>query len=84
MLFRLSLALAFVAAFGATPVRAEPRPKLLAVVLDQAKVEKLPEGVATLIVGNPMIADVTMIKSGVAMVVTGKGYGREESHRARR
>jgi len=43
MLFRLLLALAFLVAFGATPVRAEARPKLLAVVLDQAKVEKLPE-----------------------------------------
>lgn len=76
MLYRLFLALVFVAAFGATPVRAEPGSKLLAVVLDQAKVEKLPEGVATLIVGNPMIADVTMVKSGGAMVVTGKGYGQ--------
>jgi Flp pilus assembly secretin CpaC len=44
------------------------------VVLDQAKVVKLPERVATLIVGNPLIADVSVQQGGV-MVVTGKGYG---------
>jgi Flp pilus assembly secretin CpaC len=46
----------------------------ITVVVDQAKVEKLPERVATLVVGNPLIADVTLQPGGV-MVVTGKGYG---------
>ena len=44
------------------------------VVVDQAQVMKLPDGVATLIVGNPLIADVS-IQSGGLVVVTGKGYG---------
>ncbi|MEW6641469.1 MAG: pilus assembly protein N-terminal domain-containing protein [Pseudomonadota bacterium] len=44
------------------------------VVVDQAKLVKLPERVATLVVGNPLIADVTL-QSGGMMVVTGKGYG---------
>jgi len=44
------------------------------VVVDQAKLIKLPERVATLVVGNPMIADVTL-QAGGMMVVTGKGYG---------
>lgn len=44
------------------------------VVVDQAKLVKLPDLIATLIVGNPMIADVTLQAGGV-MVVTGKGYG---------
>lgn len=44
------------------------------VVVDQAKLIKLPERVATLVVGNPLIADVTL-QSGGMMVVTGKGYG---------
>jgi Flp pilus assembly secretin CpaC len=44
------------------------------VVLDQAQVMKLPDGVATLVVGNPLIADVS-IQSGGMVVVTGKGYG---------
>jgi Flp pilus assembly secretin CpaC len=46
----------------------------LTVFLDQAKVTKLPERTATIIVGNPLIADVT-IQAGGLMVITGKGYG---------
>ena len=44
------------------------------VVVDQAKLIKLPARVATLVVGNPLIADVTL-QAGGMMVVTGKGYG---------
>lgn len=73
---RFWLFLAFIAAFGATKAHAQSAPKLLAVTLDQATVVKLPAGASTLIVGNPMIADVTMLKTGAAMVVTGKGYGQ--------
>ena len=73
---RFWLCLAFVAAFGANPAHAETAAKIVAVVLDQATVEKLPAGVSTLVIGNPMIADVTMLKTGSAMVVTGKGYGQ--------
>ena len=43
-------------------------------VLDQATIVKLPERVATIVVGNPLIADVT-IQAGGMMIVTGKGYG---------
>ena len=45
------------------------------VVLDQAQIVHLPDRVGTIVVGNPMIADVT-VQSGGLMVVTGKGYGR--------
>jgi len=72
---RLWLAVAFVIAFGAEPARAETSPNVLSVTLDQAKIAKLPPGTSTLIIGNPMIADVTMLKASGAMVVTGKGYG---------
>ena len=44
------------------------------VILDQAKLLKLPERVATIVVGNPLIADVAL-QSGGILVVTGKGYG---------
>ncbi|HEY1942506.1 MAG TPA: pilus assembly protein N-terminal domain-containing protein [Roseiarcus sp.] len=50
-------------------------PGALSITLDQAKVAQLPAGATTLVVGNPSIADVTMLKGGVAMVVTGKSYG---------
>ena len=49
---------------------------MIAVTLDQAKIARLPHGTATLIVGNPMIADVTMLKNNNAMVITGKGFGQ--------
>lgn len=45
------------------------------VVLDQAKVLQLPPNTQTVIVGNPVIADITMLKHTNQMVLTGKGYG---------
>ena len=44
------------------------------VMVDHAKVVRLPERAQTVIVGNPGIADVTVQKNGV-MVVTGKSFG---------
>lgn len=49
-------------------------PDLIAVNVDQAKLIRLPSGIATIVVGNPLIADVTLQTGGV-VVVTGKGYG---------
>jgi len=46
----------------------------LEVVLDQAALMKLPDKVSTVVVGNPLIADIA-IQSGGLMVVTGKGFG---------
>ena len=46
----------------------------LTVTMDQATIMKLPEKVATIVVGNPLIADVA-VQSGGLVVVTGKGYG---------
>src|SRR6202167_2345831 len=53
---------------------AETAPDAIAVNVDQAKLVKLPARVATIVVGNPLIADVTLQAGGV-LVVTGKGYG---------
>ena len=46
----------------------------IAVNVDQARLVKLPARVATIVVGNPLIADVALQAGGV-LVVTGKGYG---------
>jgi hypothetical protein len=51
-----------------------PAPEMVAVNVDQAKLVRLPGKVATIVVGNPMIADVTLQPGGI-VVVTGKGYG---------
>jgi Flp pilus assembly secretin CpaC len=53
---------------------AEPATDAIAVNVDQAKLVKLPSRVATIVVGNPLIADVAL-QSGGIIVVTGKGYG---------
>jgi hypothetical protein len=42
--------------------------------LDQAQVMQLPAGVATIVIGNPLIADGSL-QAGGLFVVTGKGYG---------
>jgi hypothetical protein len=44
------------------------------VLLDQAKLVKLPDKVATIVIGNPLIADASLQPGGL-MVLTGKGYG---------
>src|SRR6202051_388378 len=53
---------------------AEPTADAIAVNVDQAKLVKLPTRVSTIVVGNPLIADVTLQTGGI-VVVTGKGYG---------
>jgi hypothetical protein len=57
-------------ALGATPTQADN----VTVNVDEARVMKLPERVATIIIGNPLIADATL-QSGGILVVTGKGFG---------
>jgi Flp pilus assembly secretin CpaC len=54
----------------AAPTPADP----IAVNVDEAKLVRLPGKVATIVVGNPLVADVTLQAGGV-IVVTGKGYG---------
>lgn len=46
----------------------------VSVLLDQARMIKLPERAATVVVGNPLIADVSIQPGGVA-VVNARGYG---------
>ncbi|MCJ2069445.1 pilus assembly protein N-terminal domain-containing protein [Methylobacterium sp. J-030] len=53
--------------------QSQPLP-VVTVLVDNAKVIRLPEKTSTVIVGNPIIADVTLQKSGV-LVLTGKSFG---------
>lgn len=43
--------------------------------VDRARVVRMPDGAQTLIIGNPLIADVTMLKSNRLLVITGKSFG---------
>ena len=45
------------------------------VQLDQARVVTLPANAKTMILGNPAIADITLLKRGGALVITGKSFG---------
>lgn len=46
----------------------------IVVQLDTATLIKLPERATTVVIGNPLIADVSIQPNGIA-VITGKGYG---------
>jgi hypothetical protein len=65
-------ALVLVLASGFLPLAASAAD--VTVILDQARLIKLPDRVATIVIGNPLIADAS-IQAGGMMVVTGKGYG---------
>ena len=66
--------LALAALPGPFVALAEAAPDAIAVNVDQARLVKLPSRVSTIVVGNPLIADVSL-QSGGILVVTGKGYG---------
>jgi hypothetical protein len=46
----------------------------ITIMLDRATVVRAPEKTAMVVIGNPLIADVSVQKNGV-MVLTGKGFG---------
>jgi Flp pilus assembly secretin CpaC len=62
------------AAFGAFIAGAAHGADTVTIVLDQATIARLPDRVATLVIGNPMVADAS-IQPGGMMILTGKGYG---------
>ncbi|MGU3359629.1 pilus assembly protein N-terminal domain-containing protein [Methylobacterium sp. M6A4_1b] len=72
-----ALMLAGYAAFGCSHARAQAidaPPTIVAVTVDNAKVMRLPEKTQTVIVGNPMIADVALQRNGI-LILTGKSFG---------
>jgi hypothetical protein len=72
-------ATALLAAFAAQAVRpAAAQPPLndaIVTPLDIATLFKLPERTATVVIGNPLVADVSIQAGGAIGVITGKGYG---------
>lgn len=51
-----------------------PPAEKLNISMDEARLVKLPERVATIVIGNPLIADASLQPGGL-VVLTGKGYG---------
>ena len=69
-----ALALCLTAGLGTLGAQAA-NDDVLSVTLDHASIARLPDGAKTLVIGSPIVADVTMIKGSNTMVVTGKGFG---------
>ena len=67
---RLAFALLAAATIAATSTQADT----VTVNPDNALILKLPDRVATIVIGNPLIADATL-QGGGTLVVTGKSYG---------
>jgi hypothetical protein len=66
--------LAFLAAGLCTQTPARSADGVVSVNVDQAQLLNLPDRVATIIIGNPLIADATVQGAGI-LVITGKGFG---------
>jgi Flp pilus assembly secretin CpaC len=70
------IAIAFSAfALAGLTAQAVANDKSILVDIDYARVVKIPDGAGTLVIGNPLVADVTMLKSNQLMVITGKSFG---------
>ncbi|MEX2128084.1 MAG: pilus assembly protein N-terminal domain-containing protein [Xanthobacteraceae bacterium] len=69
---RNTVALAWLVAFGVIAQAAAA--DAIDVELDRAEIVRLPDRVATLIIGNPSVADGTL-QTGGLLIVTGKGFG---------
>jgi hypothetical protein len=65
------LAMAMFLTATASSVRADEQ---IVVHLDEARIIKLPERATTVVIGNPLIADLS-VQPGNLAVVTGKSYG---------
>jgi Flp pilus assembly secretin CpaC len=74
--FNTGLLVALFAAALTAPLHAQtPSDPPITVVMDQAKIVQLPENTATIVLGNPLIVDVTMLQKNQKMVLTGKTFG---------
>jgi hypothetical protein len=65
------LAASLLAVAAAAPAYADGQ---IAVQLDRARLIKLPARAATVVIGDPLIADLSLQHNGLA-VITGKGFG---------
>jgi Flp pilus assembly secretin CpaC len=75
-LFRGLLLLAFgLAGLSIAISAASANDRTIRVDIDYARIVKIPQGASTLVIGNPIIADVTMLKNSQLMVITGKSFG---------
>ena len=68
-------ALSLAAALLGEPRLAAAADVTVTVMLDRAQLVPFPDATETVIVGNPIIADITMLRNTGQVIVTGKGFG---------
>jgi hypothetical protein len=73
-LLALAGALLAAAAVVSTAPRQARAAEEFNIAVDQAQLMRVPPRTSTIVIGNPLIADVSL-QSGGILVVTGKGYG---------
>ncbi len=66
----MTLALAALSVAGA-----KANERTIRVDLDYARIVKIPAGAQTMVIGNPAVADVSMLRASQLMVITGKSFG---------
>jgi hypothetical protein len=71
---KLLVVVSAVALFTAAMLAATATAATFTVNVDQAHIMKLPDKVATVVIGNPLIADASLQSNGL-LVVTGKSFG---------
>lgn len=75
-ILRWARLLAFgVSCASVTAGNAAANERTIRVDLDYARIVKLPQGAQTMVIGNPLIADITMLRNSGLMVITGKSFG---------
>ena len=73
--FSLKTLLASAILVSSAGLSAQAGSETVMVALDRARIIRVPDGTQTLIIGNPMIADVTLLKNNHSMVITGRAFG---------
>lgn len=59
----------------AIAVPASAAERFVNVQLDQAQIMRYPDATETVVVGNPIVVDVTMLRNAGEIILTGKGFG---------
>jgi len=75
--FAALAAAGFLSLLVTTPQRAQAddaNSGVIEVLTDQARIHRLPRAASTIILGNPLMADVS-VEGGKLLVITGKNYG---------
>ena len=70
------LGLGLVASVLAPGPGARAEDATIVAIIDQARLVKIPAGTATLVIGNPTIADVTLLKQNSLMILTPRSFGQ--------